>query len=350
MYKAEIMNKDFSRTESNLKTVLKDKGYDISELAKKMNVSEVTVAKNILGVETITEGTAARLSDALGVENATMFEQPYTRFIPFVPGTPRGSLLYVMTPTGKKLVRVTTRGDWTLTTHSGSVKHLIFYCIGLDEKQEVFQVICPLGHARDEKLVHPIRTHFRIGDTAYYVVYDPENICVVKKCVIEGYKVKRLAAESVRTTQLLSSEDGWLSAYQYYSSKEIAEQLCENIKSVFAKNKLKNPTVSDEHLVNALAAKLSSKQSSGKYTAPIECYNVGTVCRMNVDGETINLTVTGYCCEVSMANAGNFVTYECKDENNNVYQFKATYFELIQDQAGIHKVLDELELWNSIKF
>lgn len=279
----------------------------------------------------------------LGVENATMFEQPYTRFIPFVPGTPRGSLLYVMTPTGKKLVRVTTRGDWTFTTHSGSVKHLIFYCIGLDEKQEVFQVICPRGYVKDEKIVHPIRTHFHIGDTAYYVVYDSENICVVKKCVIEGYKVKSLFTESRRTTQLLSSGDGWLSAYQYCSSKEIAEQLCANITSVFAKNKLKNPTVSDEHLVNALAAKLSSKQPNGKYTAPIECYNVGTTCSMSVDGNSKVLTVTGYCCEVSMSNAGNFVTYECKDENNNTYQLESTYFELIQSQAGIHKVLDELE-------
>ena len=343
MYKTEIMNKDFSRTESNLKTALKDKGYSISNLAKKMDVSEVTVAKNILGVETITKDDAKRWSDALGVENATMFEQPYTRFIPFVPALPRGSLLYVMTPTGKKLVRVTARGDWDITIGSRSVKHLILYCIGLDEKQEVYQVICPLGLVKDEKIVHPIRTHFHIGDTAYYVVYDPENICVVKECVIEGYKAKRLATESVHTTQLLSDEDGWLSVYQYCSSKEIAEQLCENIKSVFAKNKLKNPTVSDECLVNALAAKLANKQPNGKYTAPIECYYVGTTCSMNVDGEMTDLTVTGYCCEVSMANASNFVTYECKDKNNNVYQFKATYFELIQDQAEIHKVLDELE-------
>lgn len=343
MYKAEIMNKDFSRTESNLKTVLKDKGYDISELAKKMNVSEVTVAKNILGVETITEGTAARLSDALGVEHAAMFGQPYARFIPFIPEIPGGSLLYVMTPTGKKVVRVTARENRDITIDSGSVKHLILYCIGLDEKQEVFQVMCPRGRVKDEKLVHPIRTHFRIGDTAYYVVYDPENIGVVKECMIEGYKVKSLGTESGRTTQLLSSEDGWLSAYQYCSSKEIAEQLCENIKSVFAKNKLKNPTVSDEHLVNALAAKLSSKQPNGKYTAPIECYNVGTTCNVSIDGNSKVLTVTGYCCEVSMSNAGNFVTYECKDENNNTYQLKSTYFELIQGQAAIHRALCELE-------
>ena len=343
MYKAKIMNKDFSRTESNLKTVLKDKGYDISELAKKMNVSEVTVAKNILGVETITEGTAARWADALGVENATMFEQPYTRFIPFIPEIPGGSLLYIMTPTGKKLVRVTARENRDITLDSGSVKHLILYCIGLDEKQEVFQVICPRGYVKDEKIVHPIRTHFHIGDTAYCVVYDPENICVVKKCVIEGYKVKSLFTERVRTTQLLSSEDGWLPVYQYCSSKEIAEQLCENIINVFAKGKLKNPTVLDKYLVNILAAKLASKQASGKYTAPIECYNVGTTCSMSVDGDATDLTVTGYCCEVSMSNAGNFVTYECKDENNNTYQLKSTYFELIQDQAEIHKVLDELE-------
>ena len=343
MYKTEIMNKDFSGTESNLKTVLKDKGCSISDFAKKMNVSEVTVAKNILGVETITKDDAKRLADALGVENAAMFGQPYTRFIPFIPELPGGSLLYVMTPTGKKLVRVTARENQDITIGSGSVKHLILYCIGLDEKQEVFQVICPRGYVKDEKIVHPIRTHFRIGDTAYYVVYDPEDICVVKKCTIEGYKAKNLAAESGRTTQLLSSEDGWLSVYQYCSGKEIAEQLCENIKSIFTKNKLKNPTVSDERLVNALAAKLAGKQASGKYTAPIECYNVGTICRMGVDGDSKDLTVTGYCCEASMTNAGNFVTYECKDENNNMYQLKSTYFELIQNQAEIHKVLCESE-------
>lgn len=344
MYKTEIMNKDFSRTESNLKTVLKDKGYSISDLAKKMNVSEITVAKNMLGIETITKDDAKRWADALGVENAAMFGQPYARFIPFIPEIPGGSLLYVMTPTGKKLVRVTARENRDITLDSGSVKHLILYCIGLDEKQEVFQVICPRGHVKDEKIVHPIRTHFRIGDTAYYVVYDPENICVVKKCVIEGYKVKSLFTERVRATRLLSSEDGWLSAYKYCSSKEIAEQLCENIKSVFAKNKLKNPTVADEYLVNALLeVKLSSKQPNGKYTAPIECYNVGTTCSVSVDGNSKVLTVTGYCCEVSMSNAGNFVTYECKDENNNTYQLKSTYFELIQGQADIHRALCELE-------